>query len=864
MKGLLEREEADAALRSALDDARAGAGRVVLISGEAGIGKSSLVHAFLDGLEGARVLRGACDDLATPLPLGPIRDLATQGGEALREVFAAPPERERVLQAMLDELQRPPHPAVVVIEDAHWADDATIDVLTFLSRRIDAHPALLLLTLRDGELDETHRLRALLGGLASSFCVRVPLQPLSSRSVRALAREVGTSAEDVFEATGGNPFYVTELLAARGEGVPATIREAVLARAAQLPRETRELLDLLSVIPARAETWLLDLCQPGWDEASETAERRGTVRLEDGALGFRHELARRAVEGALPASRRRALNARVLEALREREALPARIVHHAEQAGDIDALVAFAPLAARNAAAVSAHREAAAHYRRALVHAARFEPPERATLQEELTLECFATDRREEGLASAQAAVDLRRAIGEAEPLGRALRLGSRASWWSTRGQQAQDLGEEAIAVLEAAGPSAELARAYGNLAQLAMAAQAAADLENWGGKAVAMASEFGDEATLAHAYISMGTDRYMRGVADSSMVEEGIDLARRTGLDNDASRAYANLAYVSFALRRYDEAERWLDQGQAYAQEHEVLSFLGYMRGTRAWVALDRGRWDQALEEAAPLLVSVPTPLSSYPALYVATRISARRGDPLAAEYTSRLWALAEPTGEMQRICPAASANAELAWLEGRLEQAVPKLEWAFALARASQIPRVIGDVGIWLHRAGALPHPPEEAEEPYLLQMRGQWREAADAWTRVGCVYERADALSEGEEPEALLEALRIFDELGAAPRSARTRARLRQLGVTSIPRGPAASTRANPAQLTGRQLDVLRLMGDGLTNTEIADRLVLSTRTVDHHVSAILAKLESSTRREAAERAAELGMLGDASPA
>src|SRR5690606_3820984 len=146
--------------------------------------------------------------LATPLPLGPIRDLASQGSEQLREVFAGLPERERVLEAMLDEVRRPPHPAVIVVEDAHWADDATIDVLTFLSRRLEAHPALLVLTVRDGELGETHRLRTLLGGLSSSFCIRVPLEPLSPRSVRELAGELGAdgrgaAAADVYDATGG-------------------------------------------------------------------------------------------------------------------------------------------------------------------------------------------------------------------------------------------------------------------------------------------------------------------------------------------------------------------------------------------------------------------------------------------------------------------------------------------------------------------------------------------------------------------------------------------------------------------------------------------------------------------------------------
>jgi DNA-binding NarL/FixJ family response regulator len=165
--------------------------------------------------------------------------------------------------------------------------------------------------------------------------------------------------------------------------------------------------------------------------------------------------------------------------------------------------------------------------------------------------------------------------------------------------------------------------------------------------------------------------------------------------------------------------------------------------------------------------------------------------------------------------------------------------------------------ELSYWLTKAGQAVAP-LASEHPYALQAAGRWREAAAAWQAAGYPYEHAAALAESPDPQDRLAALAQLDALGAKPLAWLVRAGLRRLGVAHVPRGPVDATRQNPAGLTERQVQVLRLLSQGCTNAEIADRLVVSTRTVDSHVAAVLAKLGVGTRRAAAARAADLGLL------
>jgi DNA-binding CsgD family transcriptional regulator len=220
--------------------------------------------------------------------------------------------------------------------------------------------------------------------------------------------------------------------------------------------------------------------------------------------------------------------------------------------------------------------------------------------------------------------------------------------------------------------------------------------------------------------------------------------------------------------------------------------------------------------------------------------------------------WRLVEPTGELQRIAPVAVARAELAWLRDDLQGIGSAIADAYQLALTARQPWITDELAFWMWRATGTTDPLQGPETPYARQIAGSWREAADAWAQIGCGYEQAIALMDSEDPPRLLEALDILDGLEATPAAAKLRRRLRRMGIQGVPRGPRKETRSHPAGLTPRQVEVLELVASGLTNTDIAERLFVSPKTVDHHVSALLTKLGVSSRKEAAALAREQGLV------
>src|SRR5262249_4231798 len=256
---LLERDSQLAELSSLLESARGGDGRVALVYGEAGIGKTALVtHFARSRARDVRLFWGACDPLSTPRPLSPLIGMAGAHGGTLREKISAGDEREAIFQTLFEELRSPKPPAIVVIEDLHWADDATLDLMKFLGRRAERTTALLILTWRDEGIRADHPLRAGLAALPPTVGERLPRPGLALSAVESLGAKAHRDTAGLHAATNGNPFFVSEVLASGSPGVPPTVRDAVLARAARLPRAVRELCELASVVPSRAELSLLE------------------------------------------------------------------------------------------------------------------------------------------------------------------------------------------------------------------------------------------------------------------------------------------------------------------------------------------------------------------------------------------------------------------------------------------------------------------------------------------------------------------------------------------------------------------------------------------------------------------------------
>ncbi|MBM7785627.1 ATP-binding protein [Tenggerimyces flavus] len=848
---VLEREHELAVLAEAARGAAEGQGRVVLISGEAGIGKSRLVHAARSRVPAeGRVLVGHCDDLATPQILGPFRDLANAVGTELATALRGA-DRDRILTALHTELQWAGHPTLLAIEDIHWADDATLDVLGYLIRRVHQLPVVLLLTYRDEDLTTNHPVRRVLGQAAASGAShQLPLRRLSRDAVKDLATGTELDADEVFAITAGNPFFVGEVIAAGdAEGVPRSVVAAVMARVHTLDPDVRQAVEQLAVLPTAIGRWLVDELVPGGLPTLANAEERGLLTVTPQRVAFRHELGRRAILDGLPAIRRMRYNANVLAALEKRpESDTGQLVHYAARAGDHQAIARYGPAAARDAARTGAHREAVAHYQLVLDQADDFEPAERAQLLEDYAVECYTVGRNVQAADLQERAIAVRRELGDDLAVGTGL-------WWRSRmlklaGDQhgAEVVAEESVAVLEKLGEGHELALAYTNLAALHLFAHRYDQARPLAERAIDLARATSDQVTLAHALNALAVCRWDLHLGDGhELMEESLRVALEAGAPDPACRAYANLACGMVDRYRLDEAEQYVRSGREFAQRVEHLGALTAMTVLTSRIHLGRGEWDDA--ERTLSRISRTEPMHGSIALMVLGRVAARRGATAAEGMLATSVALSRKTGDLQRIAWSAAAAAEGAWLRGAYDEVQDLAREPFDEAFGVRATVLWPELAYWLRRAG---HQVEltTSDSPFALLLDGDWRGAAERWRSAGCRYEHALALYESGDPGVLLEGLKILEDLDARPLAQLTRLRLRDLGVSHVPRGRSTTTRENPAGLTTRQLEVLRLLAEGLSDAEIAGRLTVSVRTASNHVAAVLHRLEVRSRRDAAE--------------
>jgi predicted ATPase len=482
---LLERDDQLAAAAGYLADAAEGRGRLLFVAGEAGVGKTTFVTEVVAAAGAARVAIGRCDGSATPAPLGPLAEMLPALPDGVWPTGAS---RYEVFTAVTAALAEPPPaaPHLLVIEDAHWADEATLDLIRHLARRVHDRRALVLVTYRPEDAPAGHPLRLLLGDAATAAGTRrMVLAPLTLAAVRALASTAGApDAARLHEVTGGNPFFVTEVLAAGGSDVPATVRDAVAARVARLSAPARHALDAVALAGARAELSLLeDVLGDGFGALDESLEH-GVLRVDEGDVTFRHELARLAVADQVPPARRLSLHRRLLAVLRSWPAAgvevdPARLAHHAEAAGDFAGVRAYAPEAAARAAALGAHREAAQQYRRALRHADALPDADRAELLGRLGYECYLTDRIEDALTAESEALQIWNALGDLVRDGDTHRFLSRLNWFVGANEHASWHAAQATEALAGTG-SVELAMALSNATQLRMLASDLAGTREW------------------------------------------------------------------------------------------------------------------------------------------------------------------------------------------------------------------------------------------------------------------------------------------------------------------------------------------------------------------------------------------------
>ncbi|MDQ3447407.1 MAG: winged helix-turn-helix domain-containing protein [Pseudomonadota bacterium] len=860
---LIERDVTLQRLRDQLRSVAGGSGHTVLLSGEAGIGKTSLLKALAARREEATLWWGACDALQTPHPLAPLQDIARSSEVGFRSLLGADSTRAALFEAVLTELQRSRRPTLFVIEDVHWADEATLDLIKFIGRRLDRAACLLVISYRDDELTAAHPLRGVLGELPAGLVTRLQLSRLTPAAVERLARNASRLPAGVYAATQGNPFFVTELLRHDEDSVPRSVQDLVLARFGRLGSGAQAIVRLASIVPAQIERWLVEELL-GKDVALiEEGLNSGVLMATATAVSFRHELARVAIETSLSEPVARALHADVLAVLvredRSRVSL-ARLVHHATRAGDSTAVLKFAPEAARQAQQRSAHREAAAHYLTALQHADAITDAARADLLEGCATECAAVAFNSEAIGSREQLAELLRRLGD--PAREGLNLSRLANLYvgALRNAEADATSLRAIALLEALPPGRELATAYWMEALLRMLNRDCDESVQWARKSLVLAETLNDRELVTNARAALGPALMFSDYeAGCEQMTQALQMAREQELHGLVLTNMGNLGSGSGELFRFKVAEAWLRDSIAFATSQERDAAALYSTAWLALCELHLGRWDDAAAHASEVIARADTLSAAYihvMAFVALGRVRTRRGDPGVADALDRALALAEASGTLQRVGPVRAARAEAAFARGDLVAADREAATALPLAERQRHPWFIGELAYWRWRCGALHQAPENCAAPFALEIAGRWREAAAAWDDLDCPYERSRALAEGDDASQR-EALAIFDELGARPAAEALRRRMRHAGVRGVTRGARPSTQTNPHHLTTREIEVLTLLSEGLTNPEIAERLCRSVRTVDHHLAAILAKLGVASRAEAVAVAAREGI-------
>ncbi|HKH62861.1 MAG TPA: AAA family ATPase [Flavitalea sp.] len=841
-----------------------GEGHCVFVSGEAGIGKTALVKAFCKEQGGdCDIYLGACDALFTPRPLAPLYDIIRQVNSELWPKGHTIEERSELFAEFFHEFSKKRGKTLIVFEDIHWADDATFDFIKFFARRITQLGCLFILTYRD-DISFDHPLRNVLGQLPPASFTRMQLNPLSREAVEKMAREKGYSGEDVYGITGGNPFYVNEILSSYSVGIPDNVKDSITSAFNRQEGKTREIWELLSVIPTSFELKYLEKFEPLYATALERCMESKILLVKEGHIMFKHELFRRTIEASLSPLKRIALNKTVLDLFKENfeqhEQLE-RIIHHAKNANEYELVVCYAPLAARHAALVGAHTESRRLFFTAIEYYQGNDKDVLIEFYEPYAYECYLTNHVKEAIIYSTKSLTIWKEKNNKEKIGNCMRFLSRLWWLDGNRKNAEKFGEQAIEVLSDQPPSAAKAMAFSNMSQLKMLFDQSAEALAWGEMAISIATNLGDAATLSHALNNVGSI-YMNVPSSEQkgidLLQKSLSIALKNSFHEHAARAYSNLGSNALKLKKYAFAEQTLDEGIRYCEERDLDSSRSIKLSLKSLLNLETGNWKKAYDIADNLLKN-ENHLSAFTIvlLNVVSTIKMRRGDPDALPLMLEGAKKAFDTTELQRIVPSLISLLEYEWLTGKLVIKTEDLQIIKGMIEQSIYNIEKNEFVFWLQKARKQHLLLSNVDDSYDVSTVIKARNAAALWEKAGCPYRQALTLFEGTDDDKR-KAISIVHELGATAVYEKMKMEMRNSGIKSIPRGMRKSTQSNPALLTSRELDVLYLLKEGMQNKEIAAKLYISGKTVDHHISSILFKLDVNSRTKAVNEAVRMEII------
>ena len=862
---LIERDTFLSLMHAKFENVTESEGHCILVSGEAGIGKTSLVKTFCKKVKKeCNVYQGTCDALFTPRPLGPVLDIIWQMHGAGWENSVNISDRSALFARFYYELENQEETTIIIIEDIHWADEATLDFIKFFARRITRLHCLFILTYRDDEIHTHHPLRTVLGQLPPDSFTRLRLVPLSREAVDKMAIERGYNGENVYSISGGNPFYVNEILASYSPGIPENIKDSILSIYNRKDEKTKKVWQILSVLPTGFEIRYLEKMEPSYATAIQHCLDAKILISKDGLISFKHELYRRTTETSLSPLVRIALNKRILDLFLknfERNQETERIIHHAKNANEYETVVKYAPIAAKQAATMGAHIEAAKLYLTAIEYYQENDSKTLIQFYESYAYECYLTNQIREAIIYTTKALKHWDELIDVEKKGNCLRFLSRLWWFEGNRKKAEFYASRAIEVLEDQPMSASKAMAYSNLSQLKMLSNENDECIAWGEKAIEMAKELADEEILCHALNNVGASQTgipslrSQGI---ELLQQSLQIAIKHSYDDHAGRAYANLASNAVKMKDNGFAKKILEEGIQYCEERNLDTYHKYLAVFKAWLSLETGIWNEACRVAENLLKNVDEhPIVKIEALVVVATIKMRRGEndllPLLIEAKEKAFQTMEP----QRILPVLTAFLEYEWITGTSFIKQEDIDHAIPMLPNGGNMYLKNKFCLWLVKARKQKISLPDFLDGHQLDDKATATKSSALWKKLNCPYEQALTLFEGDDNDKRA-AIEIVHKLGADAIYEKMKFEMRASGIKSIPRGIRKSTKSNPAHLTDRELDVIQLLKDGMQNKEIANRLFISPKTVHHHVSSIFFKLEVNSRAKAVKEAINLEII------